>query len=234
MNETCKVFAIGDLHLPGGADKPMDLFGSHWQDHFQQIQEDWISRVDPEDIVLIPGDISWAMRLEDAIADLNSIGALPGHKVLIKGNHDYWWSSLSQLREVLPQKMYVIQNDALRLHDFVFCGSRGWQAPGTERETAEDIKIYQRELGRLELSLKAAQKLGPAKALIALCHYPPFGPKNEDSPVTSLLESHDVNEVVYGHLHASACSTGFNGIRNGVRYTLTSCDCAKFKLIQLL
>lgn len=233
MNETRKVFAIGDLHLPGGADKPMDLFGSHWQDHFSLIQDDWQQRVGSEDIVLIPGDISWAMRLEDALPDLRSIGQLPGHKILIKGNHDFWWSSLSQVRDALLPKMYAIQNDAIRIGNYVFCGSRGWVAPGAERETKEDQKIYQRELGRLELSLKAAQKLGQAELLFALCHYPPFGVKNEESAVTNLLESYGVNQVVYGHLHAGACAAGFQGERNGVRYTLVSCDCLLFKLVEL-
>jgi predicted phosphohydrolase len=114
MTDSPRVFAISDLHLPGGSDnKSMDLFGARWQAHFHQIKEDWMSRVGDEDIVLIPGDISWAMRLEDAREDLDAIGSLPGIKVLIKGNHDYWWNSISRVRAALPARMYALQNDAV-------------------------------------------------------------------------------------------------------------------------
>ena len=156
MQENCKrIFAIADLHLPGEKDKSMDIFGPHWEGHFEKIKADWALKVDDEDIVLIPGDISWAMTLEGALEDLFSIGELPGYKVLLRGNHDYWWSSISKLRSVLPDKMYAVQNDALLIGDYVICGSRGWAI--TEGETAEaDKKIYERELMRMEMSLNRA------------------------------------------------------------------------------
>ena len=106
------IFAIGDLHLPGGDMKPMDVFGAHWENHFERISEDWRAKVTDEDVVLIPGDISWAMQLGDALEDLRRIALLPGRKLILRGNHDYWWSSLTQLRCALPESMHAVQNDA--------------------------------------------------------------------------------------------------------------------------
>lgn len=121
-----RLFAIGDLHMPGGDNKPMDVFGAHWENHLEKIAADWRKRVAPEDLVLIPGDISWAMQLKAAAVDLAWIGDLPGQKLLIKGNHDYWWTSLTQIRSVLPANMQVLQVSALEMENCVVCGSRGW------------------------------------------------------------------------------------------------------------
>ena len=234
MSESPRVFAISDLHLPGGSDnKSMDLFGVRWQAHFHQIKEDWMSKVGEGDIVLIPGDISWAMRLEDALEDLHAIGRLPGSKVLIKGNHDYWWSAISRIRAALPQGVYALQNDAVALGGLVFCGTRGWNQPGSESEDPQEQKIYQRELARLELSLKEGRKLDPTGPLTALCHYPPLSGRGEDTPVTALLQRYGVRDAVFGHLHGYACTAGFSGLKNGVRYWFASCDCVDFKLIRL-
>jgi predicted phosphohydrolase len=234
MTDSPRVFAISDLHLPGGSDnKSMDLFGARWQAHFHQIKEDWMSRVGDEDIVLIPGDISWAMHLEDAREDLDAIGSLPGIKVLIKGNHDYWWNSISRVRAALPARMYALQNDAVRLNGLVFCGTRGWNLPGSETVDPEDQKIYQRELARLELSLKEGRRQDPSGPLTALCHYPPLSGFGEDTPVTALLQRYGVRDAVYGHLHGFACASGFTGTKKGVRYWFASCDCVDFKLLQL-
>ena len=152
-----RLFAIGDLHLPGGDDKPMDVFDPGWNGHFFRISEDWRERVSPEDTVLIPGDISWALQLGNALPDLQAIGELPGRKILLKGNHDYWWTSLSRVRAALPEGMQVLQYDAIDLGDIVICGSRGWNQPTEDTPLEkEDEKIYLRELQRLELSLQAA------------------------------------------------------------------------------
>ncbi|MBS7299823.1 MAG: metallophosphoesterase, partial [Eubacteriales bacterium] len=139
------VYAIGDLHLPGGDDKPMAVFGAHWEGHWEKICQDWRARVTTQDVVLVPGDISWAMQLEHALDDLHAIAALPGRKILLRGNHDYWWSSLTRVREALPEGMYALQNDAMEMEGIVFAGSRGWTLPGSEAATGEDLKIYQRE-----------------------------------------------------------------------------------------
>ncbi|NLX82969.1 MAG: hypothetical protein GXZ04_04040 [Clostridiales bacterium] len=233
MTESPRIFAISDLHLPGGQDKSMDLFGAHWQDHFIKIQEDWQQRVGEQDIVLIPGDISWAMRLEEAITDLRQIGELPGQKIMIKGNHDFWWSAISNVRANLSAGFYAIQNDAVTLPGYVFAGSRGWVMPGDEEEEKDTQKIYNRELIRLEMSLQRAQKLRQDNKLIVLCHFPPCNQKGEDTAVSQLLERYKADAVVYGHLHGQACAAGFQGLKNGVLYYLTSCDCINFRLLEI-
>ena len=124
-----RVYAIGDLHLPGGAVKPMDVFGAHWENHFARISEDWRGRVKDQDVVLIPGDISWAMQLDGAQADLDAIAALPGRKILLRGNHDYWWNSLTRVRSLLREGCYALQNDSVYLDGLLFCGTRGWTCP---------------------------------------------------------------------------------------------------------
>lgn len=233
MIDKPRIFTISDLHLPGGDDKSMALFGDHWSDHFNKIRMDWLDKVRPEDTVLIPGDISWAMRLEDALPDLRAIGDLPGSKVMIKGNHDYWWNSLSRIRASLPEGFYALQNDALLLNDVVLCGTRGWSYPGSEDENPETKRIYQRELIRLELSLKQAQKLRGNRRLVVLCHYPPFVGRNEESPVTALIDAYGADDVVYGHLHGQTCAAGFTGTKNSTRYWFASCDCVGFQLVEL-
>ena len=151
------IFAISDLHLPGGDVKPMDVFGDHWAGHFEKISADWREKVGPDDVVLLPGDLSWAMGLKEAQADLDAIGALPGKKVILRGNHDYWWSAIGRVRDALPEGMYAVQNDCVELCGRVICGTRGWNLPG-EQSTADDIKVYKRELLRLEMTLKEARR----------------------------------------------------------------------------
>ncbi len=228
-----RIFAIGDLHLPGGSDKPMHVFGSQWEGHFMKIADDWRQRVDAQDIVLIPGDISWAMRLEDALEDLRAIGRLPGRKVLIRGNHDYWWSSISRLRSALPEGMYALQNDALVLDGLLFCGSRGW-VTANQDSSEEDRKIYLRELARMELSLQAGRKLAPNTASIVLTHYPPVDERGVKTPMGDLLVRYGARDVVYGHLHGAACERAFAGELDGVCYHPVSCDCLLFQLYELL
>lgn len=229
-----KLFAIGDLHLPGGDDKPMDVFGEQWTDHFERIARDWRARVSPEDVVLIPGDVSWAMQLSAALPDLAAIAALPGRKVLSKGNHEYWWSSVTQVRAALPAGMYAIQHDALDLGEAVVCGTRGWIFPGGDAPlTPEDEKIYRRELGRLRMALDEAAKRTDGRPLVVMLHYPPLYAQGRASGFSELIEAYPVHTVVYGHLHGAAIRTGFNGVHGGVRYRLTSCDSLGFCLAEL-
>ncbi|MBE5783014.1 MAG: hypothetical protein E7329_06830 [Clostridiales bacterium] len=225
------IYAIGDLHLPGGDNKPMEVFGAHWEGHFSRIAEDWQGKVKEEDVVLIPGDISWAMQTQDAIPDLLAIGALPGQKVILRGNHDYWWCGISRLRELLPKGMYAVQNDAMLLGDTAICGTRGWTLPSLNG-TAEDEKIYSRELLRMEMSLERAKKLG-ASRLIAMCHYPPLGERGEATRLSALLEQFQVDDVVYGHLHGASLRGAVTGCYGGVRYHCVSCDGLQFKLYRL-
>ncbi len=228
------VFSIGDLHLPGGAKKPMDIFGPHWANHFERIEADWRARVAEGDLVLLPGDISWAMRLSDAQADLDAIGALPGRKVILRGNHDFWWSSVSRVRGALPQGMFALQHNAFLFDHVIVCGARGWLCPGGAAFTEEDARIYARELQRLTLSLCDAEKQrGPDDRCVAMLHYPPFADAAHDTEVTALLEQYGVDDVVYGHLHGPGLAGAFSGERGGVRYHQVSCDGLGFALHRL-
>jgi len=234
-----RIFAIGDLHLPGGDKKPMDVFGAHWENHFERISSDWQEKVSQEDVVLIPGDISWAMQLEPALEDLRRISQLPGKKLILRGNHDFWWSSLTQLRCSLPANMHALQNDAYDAGDVVFCGSRGWTLPQPGNAEvqhgaaiSQDEKIYRREAMRLEMSLKAARKLAGERPVFAMMHYPPLLPEyaRGGTEFTRLLTGYGVSRCVYGHLHGPSVQRGYNGLYNGVQYDLVSCDALGFVL----
>lgn len=227
-----RIFAIGDLHLPGGDDKPMNVFGPHWDGHWEKIRADWLSRGAEDDVVLIPGDISWAMQLRDALPDLRSIGELPGRKILLRGNHDYWWGAITRVREALPEGMYALQNDALTLDSVTFCGSRGWTNPQQNTE-GEDARLYAREVARLRLSLDQARRLSPEGRLVALTHFPPLGEGGTQTPVSELMREYGVGDVVYGHLHGASIRGAFSGTVEGVRYHFVSCDGLDFQLYQL-
>lgn len=229
-----RLFAIGDLHLSPDASKPMDVFGSHWAGHWPHIQEDWQRRVAPQDTVLIPGDISWAMGFDEARANLNDIAGLPGQKIILRGNHDYWWPSLKRLGEYAPN-IQALQNNAYRIGSTVICGSRGWLLPGTSAYAqGEDEKIYQREALRLELSLKAGQALRqPGDNLLVMMHYPPRGEQIADTAFTELFAAHGVERVIYGHMHGPNFFGVVQGMHGGISYKLVSCDYLGFVLTDL-
>lgn len=221
------IYAIGDLHLSGSVNKPMDIFGDKWQDHNTQITQNWERVVGEEDVVLIPGDISWAMTLDEALVDLELIHQLPGQKIFIKGNHDYWWQSVSQLN-ALYDEMYFLQNTSYSIGDYGICGSRGWVCPGEVEMDKHHTKIYNREAKRLELSLEHAKKSG-CKEMIVMLHYPPTNEKKESSLFTRLLEKYPVTHVVYGHLHGEASfNNSLRGMHQGIDYTLVSADAISF------
>ena len=222
-----RIFAISDLHLPARR-KPMDIFGPHWENHFERIRDSWLSQVTEEDVVLLPGDFTWAMRLDEAMEDIGKVGVLPGRKILLRGNHDYWWGGIGQVRRALPEGMYALQNDAMEMEGIVFAGSRGWTLPGSEAATGEDLKIYQRERLRLEMSLKAARRLGEEKPLIVMMHYPPFSTACEG--FSDLLSQYGVDKCVYVHPHGAGLQAAFNGVKNGVTYYQVSCDGLNFQV----
>lgn len=227
-----KVYSISDLHLSLTCDKPMNIFGPVWEGYWEKIIEDWKNKVLNDDIVLIAGDISWAMKLQDAICDINEINNLPGKKVFIRGNHDYWWKSLTAIRTALPKNCYVIQNDSIKIGNFVFCGTRGWTVPENDKISEEDEKMLNREEQRLELSLKSAsQKLENGDELVCMMHYPPFNSKLENSKFTTLLEKYGVKKCVYGHLHGENSRGVLYMIKNDIEYYLTSCDKVKNQLV---
>ena len=190
--------------------------------------------------MLIPGDISWAMQLSQALEDLRRIAQLPGRKLILRGNHDFWWSSLTQLRCSLPEGMHAVQNDAWDAGEVVFCGTRGWTLPqpgSTEAAqqgpaASQDEKIYRREAMRLEMSLKAARRMAGERPVFAMMHYPPLLPEyaRTGTEFTRLMTEYGVSRCVYGHLHGPSVQRGYNGAYNGVQYDLVSCDALGFAL----
>jgi len=222
-----KIWAISDLHLSFACDKPMDIFGGAWPNHTEKIEQNWEKLISQDDYVLLGGDISWGMTLEEAKADLDWIDKLPGKKVMIKGNHEYWWKSISAVRAILPQSIKAIQNDCIRIADNVLvCGTRGWTVPehGKKLEK-DDKKLYNRETERLKLSLAAMEKERKADdTVICMIHYPPYNMKKEDSDFTKLLEEHNVDKVIFGHLHGKIVNMEKVLVRNNISYYFTATD----------
>jgi uncharacterized protein len=197
-----RVLAIADPHLSAGRPKPMTIFGPAWEGHPEAFFAGWRRVVRDDDLVLVPGDISWAMRLGEAMADLEAIAELPGRKVLLRGNHDYWWPSLSKLRRALPEGMWAIQHDAVRIDDVVVMGTRGWMAPGSHGFEGADATIYAREVQRLTLSLRAGEALGPGYRVVML-HFPPTNHRGEPSEMLDLIVAARPDAVVFGHVHGA-------------------------------
>lgn len=242
------VWAIADLHLSFGVpNKEMHVFGEKWRDHPQKIETHWREKIKEDDLVLIAGDISWGMTLAEALPDLEWIGRLPGTKVMIRGNHDYWWSAISRLRAALPPSMYAIQHDAILWKDIAVGGARMWdsseynfngyvemvKSDRVRPLTEEDLDpkraetIFLRDFQRLETSLK---QLSPkASKRIVMTHYPPVGVNLEDSRISKLLEKYHVDVCVFGHVHNMKHSKDpLFGEKNGVRYILTAADYINF------
>ena len=181
-----KVFAISDLHLSGLTDKPMNVFGPGWEGHFEKIKADWEAKVGDEDVVLIGGDTSWGMYLEEGMYDVRSLLPLPGKKVFIRGNHDYWWNGITRIRAAAPDEtFFFLQNDCVRIGNFVIAGSRGWTCPGSADFTEHDMALYLREGERFKLCFQEVKKVRrEGDKLIALIHFPPFNVKLEDTLFT--------------------------------------------------
>ncbi len=229
-----KIYAISDLHISTTSDKPMDVFGGNWVGYLDKIREDWQNKVTDEDVVLIGGDISWAMTLDNARKDIETIKDLKGKKVFVKGNHDYWWQTISRVRDVLPDGFFALQNDCIKFGNAVICGSRCWSVPGSSDFKESDNKIYLREIERLKLSFATAKKsVCKGDKLIALIHFPPFNPKKEDTGFTEIFEKNGVNCVVYGHLHGNRVKYERVTVKNGITYYLTSCDQTDNKLTEI-
>lgn len=230
-----KIFAISDLHISTNTNKPMDVFGGNWVGYLDKIKEDWLRKVGNGDLVLIGGDISWAMNIEDAKKDVDLLKDLPGKKIMIKGNHDYWWSGIGKVRDMLPDNFYALQNDSIKFENVVICGSRCWSVPGSPDFNEQDNKLYLRETERLKLSFKTAEKLiGEGDKLIALIHYPPFNVYRDNTNFTDIFEKNGVDSVVYGHLHGKNVRADKLVVKNGIKYYLTSCDQVENKLTEIL
>jgi predicted phosphohydrolase len=223
------IYAIGDLHFSGlPPTKPMEKFGAHWAGHRDKVLANWQRLVQPADLVLVCGDISWGMTLAEAKPDLDSLTALPGHKILLKGNHDYWWTSLAKMQAAYPGRFAFLQNNFYSWGETAICGTRGWILPGVEGFNDDDVPRLRREALRLEMSLGAAQKAGFTK-LICMLHYPAFYYAGQESPFRSLLEEYHVQTCVFGHIHgAEAAQNVFQGQSGGCSYQLVSCDTIGF------
>ncbi|MBS3995394.1 MAG: metallophosphoesterase [Alkaliphilus sp.] len=227
------IYVIGDLHLSGSTNKPMDIFGENWVTHSEKIRNNWTNLVGYSDTVLVLGDISWAMTLEEAMVDLDYIDQLPGKKILLRGNHDYWWSSVKRLNS-LYENMLFLQNDYCMVEDIAICGTRGWICPNNQKFTQQDKKIYERELMRLKISFDKAVK-DKRDNIYAITHYPPTNDKFEPSGFTDIYEDYAVKKVFYGHLHgAEAFDGGLKGNFNGVEYYLASCDYLDFSPFKVI
>lgn len=228
------IYSISDLHLDINNTKPMNIFGPVWENHLDKIVASWNELVGDEDIVILAGDYSWAMKLEEVVPDFDFLAKLKGIKIIIRGNHDYWWSSLSKVREKLPPNVYALQNDAIKIGEYIFCGNRGWLIPEGKQDTEENRKIYAREVIRADLSLKSAKKLQTNdEKIVFITHYPPFNNKIEPSEYTRIIEGNGVDSVVFGHLHGYVNPKMVYNEINGVKYFLTSCDAVKNKLIKI-
>jgi len=230
------VFAISDLHLSLGIDKPMDIFGDGWKDYMKRIKTEWCQAVGEEDYVIIPGDISWATYLKDAKADFEYIDALPGKKIISKGNHDYWWTTIRKLEMFLEENSFksisFMHNNSFRLGRYLLCGTRGWNAPGDEGFGEEDRKIYNRELSRLENSLKSAGR-AEGDILVAALHFPPFNSRQQPAGFVDIMKKYGVDICIYGHLHADGLKNAVEGEVEGIYFKLVSADYLRFKPLKL-
>ena len=221
------LFALGDLHLSLGEDKPMDIF-SGWNDYVQRLEENWKNLVSDDDTVVLAGDISWAMKLEHTLEDFRFIHNLPGKKMLLKGNHDYWWSTKRKMDAFLQENsldsIQILFNNAYRVDEYAVCGTRGWFL---ENDEPEDIKVLNREVGRLKMSIEEALKLGGEP--VVFLHYPPVFGNYTCDPILELIEKYRIERCYYGHVHGDGIRYAFNGNRNGTVYTLVSADFINFK-----
>jgi len=224
-----RVFAIGDLHLAGGTGKTMERFGEHWRDHDRKIFDAWERTVRNDDVVLVVGDTSWAMRLEDALPDLERIGQMPGTKLLVKGNHDYWWQSRSKMTRALHPSIKILQASSIIVNRIAIAGTRGWVCPNDSHFEESDEKIYGRELGRLRTALATLRgRESEFDALIVALHYPPTNAVKQSSGFTELIDEYKANVCVYGHLHGDDIKTALTGLFGKTDYYLVSADAADF------
>jgi len=231
------IYVIGDLHLAFGENKPMDIFGDNWTNHSEKIKQDWLSKVKDEDTVILAGDFSWAMKLQNTIQDFEYLNELPGKKILLKGNHDYWWTTVTNMKKFLNENnienIDFLYNNSFEIEDKIICGTRGW-ALSQENET-EDQKIIDRELNRLKLSIESGiQNFGTTKEIIVFLHYPPITQtnilKNETTEFMKILKEYGIKKCYYGHLHGLGIKEAVNGNMDEIELKLISCDAVDFKL----
>lgn len=226
------LYAIGDLHFSPNNSKPMDIFG--WGDHRQKILQSWKEQVEEEDIVIVAGDISWAMRFEEAKENLDEINSLKGKKILLKGNHDYWWQSLTKMKTAYPD-LFFLQNNCYYDDRYAIFGTRGWDVPQSPEFTEDDRRIFERELLRLQNSFASMPDDDKERIRIVAMHYPPVNEKNQASQVTDLIAQNRIIHMVYGHLHGEESFKNlYLGEHDGTNYHLVSADYLDFKLKKIV
>lgn len=231
------IYAISDLHLSFSTDKPMNIFGTIWENYEEKIKENWINKITDDDLVLLPGDFSWAMYLKDTVKDFEYLSKLPGKKLLLKGNHDYWWTTLTSMRNFLKDNKFenidFIYNNSYEYEGNIIVGTRGWILS----DNSEDKRLVKRELLRLELSIQdGIKKYGNEKPIIVCMHYPPVL-KNSNygkTEFTEVMKKYNVKKCIYGHLHGTSQKDVVEGIIEGIDYKMVSCDYTKFELIRII
>ena len=232
------IYVIADLHLSFGVYKPMDIFGEAWDNHPEKIRQDWISKVKPEDTVILPGDFSWATYIEEAKKDFEFLNELPGKKILLKGNHDYWWTTLTKMREFIADNGFenidFLFNNSYLVEDKIIVGSRGWALQDGE----ENKKMINRENERLKLSFKdGIEKYGEDKEFLVFMHYPPIASKellgSNYLDFYKTMREHNVKDCYYGHLHGNSHKDAIEGEVGGINFHLISSDYLGFKLVKI-
>ena len=232
------IYTIGDLHLSFNENKPMSIFGENWEGYEEKVKENWTKLVKEEDMVVLPGDFSWSMYLKDTYKDFEYLNNLPGKKLLLKGNHDYWWSTVNSMRNYIKENHFknidFIYNNAYEFENIIIVGTRGW-AIG---EDAESKRMLQREMARLELSIKnGIENYGENKEIIAFLHYPPIINQNiqnnEMNESIRILKKYDIQKCYYGHLHGTAIKEAVEGEYFGIAFKLVSADAIQFNLVKV-
>ena len=233
------IYTIGDLHLSFHENKPMGIFGENWEGHEEKIKKDWKEKVTENDLVVLPGDFSWSTYLKDTYEDFDYLNKLPGKKILLKGNHDYWWTTVTSMRKFLKENNFqtidFVYNTAYEFENYIIAGTRGWG----QNEEGEDRKLLKREVARLELSLEKAleQKEKQEKEILVFLHYPPIIHSNlinhEMSEFVKVLKKYDIKKCYYGHLHSSSIREAVEGNYYGIDFKLVSADGLDFKLLKV-
>ena len=232
------IYVIADLHLSFEQDKPMNIFGDNWENHAQKIRKNWEEVVKEDDYVILPGDFSWATYLDDTKKDFEYLNSLPGNKILLKGNHDYWWTTVTNMKKFLKENNFknidFLYNNSYCIENKILVGTRGWNILDNEKES----KMIKRENARLILSIEdGIKKYGTEKEIIAFFHYPPITIsnkyKNEESDFTKTLEKYNIKKCYYGHLHGNSHKDAVEGDVDGITYRLISADYLNFNLVQI-
>lgn len=232
------IFVIADLHLSFNQYKPMDIFGDNWIGHEEKIKRNWIENVTEQDLVILPGDFSWETYLQNTKLDFEYLNNLPGKKILLKGNHDYWWSTITSMKNFLEENKFTnidfLYNNSYEYEDKIICGTRGWSI--ADEET--DKKLINRELIRLELSLKdGINRYGEEKEKIVFMHYPPITKAriiaNQEAEFVKMMKKYNVKRCYYGHLHGTSINDAIEGEIEGIQFKLVSADGLDFKLLKI-